>query len=173
MKNAYTHAYCFHPQTGVFTGIEFAQESPLEAGVYLLPAGATLVKPPQAPLGKHAVWRGDVWEVQDTPVIEPAPEEASTEMKPLPPTPPVELPTPEWILDLENLPSLPEPPPLTWDTIRLDRNSRIFISDWTQLADAPLTQEQKNAWAAYRQALRDVPTSFATPEEVVWPTVPV
>jgi hypothetical protein len=28
-------------------------------------------------------------------------------------------------------------------------------SDWTQLPDVPLTEEQKAAWATYRQALRD------------------
>lgn len=62
--------------------------------------------------------------------------------------------------------------PASWDSIRAQRNQLLTQSDWTQLADAPLTQEQKNTWAAYRQALRDVPSSFATPEEVVWPTTP-
>jgi uncharacterized protein YjiS (DUF1127 family) len=61
----------------------------------------------------------------------------------------------------------------TWDSVRRKRNQLLTQSDWTQLADAPLTQEQKNAWAVYRQALRDVPSSAATPEEVVWPTAPV
>jgi hypothetical protein len=61
----------------------------------------------------------------------------------------------------------------TWDSLRANRNQRLSQSDWTQLADAPLTQEQKNAWAAYRQALRDVPSSASTPEEVVWPPTPV
>ena len=30
-------------------------------------------------------------------------------------------------------------------------------SDWTQLADCPLTDEQKAKWNAYRQKLRDIP----------------
>ena len=138
MKNAYS----FHPETGVFIGVEFAQESPLEPGVFLLPAGATFVEPPQVAEGKQAVWNGESWAVEDIP-LPPAPE-------------------PE-----------PEPEPLTWDTIRGQRNFLLAQSDWTQLADAPLTQEQKNAWSVYRQALRDVPSSAATPEEVVWPTAPV
>lgn len=136
-------AYSFHPTTGVFLGVDFAQESPLEPGVFLLPAGATFVKPPQVPEGKQAVWGGESWSVQDIPLApEPQPE-------------------PE-----------PKPDPLTWDSIRAQRNFFLAQSDWTQLADAPLTQEQKNAWAAYRQALRDVPSSFSTPEEVVWPATP-
>ena len=149
MKNAYS----FHPETGVFIGVDFAQESPLEPGVFLLPAGATFVEPPQAPEGKQAVWGGESWSVQDIP-LPPEPEPVAPEPEPEP--------IPE-----------PEPEPLTWDTIRAQRNQLLAQSDWTQLADAPLTQEQKNAWAVYRQVLRDVPSSFATPEEVVWPTTPV
>lgn len=62
--------------------------------------------------------------------------------------------------------------PVNWDSVRQKRNFLLAQSDWTQLTDAPLTQEQKNAWTVYRQALRDVPSSFATPEEVIWPTTP-
>jgi hypothetical protein len=61
---------------------------------------------------------------------------------------------------------------LTWDSIRNERNIKLFQSDWTQLADTPLSQEQKQDWIVYRKALRDVPSSFATPEEVVWPNKP-
>ena len=152
MKNAYS----FHPTTGVFIGVDFAQESPLELGVFLLPAGATFAEPPQVAEGKQAVWGGEAWSVQDIP-LPPEPE----------PTPEPEpfIPEPE--------PSIPEPVPVTWDTIRIERNYLLTQSDWTQLADAPLTQEQKNAWAAYRQALRDVPSHFNLPEEVVWPSAPV
>jgi len=43
------------------------------------------------------------------------------------------------------------------------RNARnVFLkgSDWTQTVDAPLTDEQRAAWATYRQALRDAPASW-------------
>ena len=30
----------------------------------------------------------------------------------------------------------------------------------------------KEAWLTYRQALRDLPQNFETPEEVVWPELP-
>lgn len=135
-------AYSFHPETGIFTGVDFAQESPLEPGVFLLPAGSTFVEPPKADQGKEVVWNGESWLLRDVP-LPPAPEPA------------------------------PEPEPLTWDMVRAKRNQLLSQSDWTQLADAPLTQDQKNAWIVYRQALRDVPFNFNLPEKVVWPTAPV
>jgi hypothetical protein len=58
-----------------------------------------------------------------------------------------------------------------WDAVRGDRNKRLLDSDWTQLPDAPLTEEQKTAWQAYRQALRDV-TQQADPFEIIWPSKP-
>lgn len=152
MKNAYS----FHPKTKVFIGVDFAQESPLQPGVFLLPAGATFVEPPKVAEGKQAVWVGESWSVRDIPL--------PPEPKPTPEPEPA-LPEPE--------PSVLEPVPVTWGAVRIERNCLLAQSDWTQLADAPLTQEQKTAWVAYRQALRDVPTSFSTPEEVVWPTAPV
>jgi hypothetical protein len=43
--------------------------------------------------------------------------------------------------------------------------------DWTQLFDAPLTQQQKDAWASYRQELRDV-TEQENPHDIAWPDAP-
>lgn len=44
-----------------------------------------------------------------------------------------------------------------WTKITLIRNFLLMDSDWTQLADCPLTDEQKARWNAYRQKLRDIP----------------
>lgn len=66
----------------------------------------------------------------------------------------------------------PPVPPLTWDDIRIERDNLLAASDWTRMDDAPLTTEQRDAWAAYRQALRDIPQTFTDPNEVVWPTAP-
>lgn len=41
-----------------------------------------------------------------------------------------------------------------WEQIRLWRNAQLSASDWTQVEDAPV---DKDAWATYRQALRDLP----------------
>ena len=56
--------------------------------------------------------------------------------------------------------------------IRLDRNTLLAKSDWTQMPDSPLTQEQKQAWADYRQALRDLPQSNLDLDAVKWPQQP-
>jgi len=59
-----------------------------------------------------------------------------------------------------------------WAAVRTERNSLLSASDWTQVADAPLTASEKQAWADYRQALRDVPQDFDSPDDVVWPETP-
>ena len=44
--------------------------------------------------------------------------------------------------------------------LRAARDAALKASDWTQLADAPVDQE---AWATYRQALRDLPDAEGWP----------
>jgi hypothetical protein len=39
--------------------------------------------------------------------------------------------------------------------MRRQRDSLLSQSDWTQFIDSPLSEEQKQAWATYRQQLRD------------------
>ena len=56
--------------------------------------------------------------------------------------------------------------------VRAQRNSLLTLCDWTQLPNAPLTAEQKQAWAEYRQALRDVPEQAGFPDAVIWPSTP-
>ena len=53
--------------------------------------------------------------------------------------------------------------------MRRNRNDLLTQSDWTQVADAPV---DKQAWAVYRQALRDVTSQPGFPTEVTWPTKP-
>lgn len=44
--------------------------------------------------------------------------------------------------------------------IREYRNRLLVESDWTQLPDAPLKEEERKAWKDYRQALRDLPQTW-------------
>ncbi len=60
-----------------------------------------------------------------------------------------------------------------WEKIRLNRDRLLKDSDFTQLADAPFNQETKDLWTLYREELRDIPTAFINPEDVVFPTTPV
>lgn len=63
---------------------------------------------------------------------------------------------------------------ITWDDIRNRRSDLLRQCDWTQLSDAPLSAGQRDAWAVYRQALRDIPAVFdlSGPTSVVWPSLP-
>jgi len=59
---------------------------------------------------------------------------------------------------------------LRFSSLRDERNRRLLASDWTQIPDAPVDAK---AWAAYRQALRDLPATIDDPTaEVEWPTPP-
>jgi hypothetical protein len=74
------------------------------------------------------------------------------------------------LLLIEGVLTLTKPEAIvTWETIRLDRNSLLNASDYTQIPDFP---GDKEAWATYRQELRDVPQEFSDPKDVVWPTKP-
>ncbi len=59
--------------------------------------------------------------------------------------------------------------------VRTPRNFDLAMSDWTQMPDAPLSKEQKAAWAQYRQELRDLTKVYAdvqSPADVIPPTKP-
>jgi len=65
----------------------------------------------------------------------------------------------------------PETVPNEWwlERMRIHRNQLIVASDWTQLPDAPVDRQ---AWADYRQALRDFPATWTPGPTVVFPTPP-
>jgi hypothetical protein len=53
--------------------------------------------------------------------------------------------------------------------MRFWRDTELARTDWTQVADAPV---DKAAWATYRQALRDLPSSNADPRQIELPAQP-
>jgi len=66
-----------------------------------------------------------------------------------------------------------------WQELREVRNSLLLRTDWTQLPDNNLTNEQKDAWAIYRQALRNITDEINDPKPLVldlnhpyWPIPP-
>tara|TARA_R100001440_G_scaffold23620_2_gene38490 strand:- start:3386 stop:3811 length:426 start_codon:yes stop_codon:yes gene_type:complete len=62
---------------------------------------------------------------------------------------------------------------LEW--VRTERNDLLIESDWTQVADSPLTDSKKAEWATYRQSLRDLPANNANVtniDDVTFPTAP-
>lgn len=54
------------------------------------------------------------------------------------------------------------------------RNNMLTETDWTQLPDNGLTEEQRAAWRTYRQRLRDLPDHVNWPnlELYDWPSKP-
>ena len=56
-----------------------------------------------------------------------------------------------------------------WENLRSRRNFKLAACDWTQVPDAPVDHA---AWAAYRQALRDLPDNTADPRNPQWPSPP-
>ena len=58
---------------GYFIGLTVADESPLEPGVFLLPAGAVDTAPPNVPEGQRAKWTGAAWALEAIPQPEQGP----------------------------------------------------------------------------------------------------
>jgi hypothetical protein len=55
------------------------------------------------------------------------------------------------------------------ERIRNWRNAKLIASDWTQVSDAVC---DKNAWAIYRQELRDITKQFKNLNSIVFPVSP-
>ena len=55
-----------------------------------------------------------------------------------------------------------------WEGVRARRNKALKNSDVMALQDRVMTDEQK----AYRQALRDLPSTQSDPFNITWPTKP-
>ena len=53
--------------------------------------------------------------------------------------------------------------------VRAERNTKLAATDWTQITDA---SADKQAWATYRQALRDVTAQSGFPLTITWPDAP-
>lgn len=59
-----------------------------------------------------------------------------------------------------------------WQSIRIKRDMLLKESDFTQLPDAPLTEEEKQEIAIYRQTLRDLPENVDI-DNPIFPEKPV
>ena len=65
----------------------------------------------------------------------------------------------------------PETIPSEWleERMRAERGRRLAESDWTPTNDAPADRE---AWATYRQQLRDFPSTWVPAETAEFPDPP-
>tara|TARA_B110000467_G_C18161612_1_gene389956 strand:+ start:409 stop:810 length:402 start_codon:yes stop_codon:yes gene_type:complete len=65
--------------------------------------------------------------------------------------------------------------PISAETLRGQRKTKLKDSDWTVMPDTPLSDSKKAEWVTYRQALRDITDGVDTEEKalaVTWPTAP-
>jgi hypothetical protein len=130
-------------------------------------SNCTDIEPPQGPSGTAPRWTGQGWELAPDhrgEVWHDPQTGASIRVDEVGVEPPTGW---VWGLPPAPLPTAEE----EWGRVRKVRNSRLAASDWTQLPDVPLSQELREQWNVYRQALRDV-TLQPDPFNIVWPTPP-
>jgi len=137
---------------GIYIGSTEATESPLEPGVFLIPAKATAVEVPEYGEDFHARWDGELWDIEliPPPVVEPDPQPAED----------IDVPEPE----PEYVPTIED----HWAYLRRDRDYELAETDYLALTDQTLTEEMR----VYRQALRDLPANTIDPANPVWPPKP-
>lgn len=149
--------YNYSPKNNVYLGSCEADVSPLEPDVYLIPASSTTIAVPDFDEEtQECVWNGASWDVREKGYAERIIEEQKKADEEEPPNTPRDI----------------------WEELRFWRRAYLQQTDWTQFNDSPLTDEERQNWATYRQQLRDLPGNLdqnITEEEydnLVWPTVP-
>lgn len=64
-----------------------------------------------------------------------------------------------------------ETPPLTWEIVREKRDQMLLHAETRYNFDTP--EPIKALWREYKQALRDIPTTYADDiNSIVWPEMP-
>jgi len=76
-----------------------------------------------------------------------------------------------WVVEPMNEEEIEARTKQEWNGVRGQRNFKLASTDWTQIDDTPLTNTDKQLWASYRQALRDI-TTQADPFSIEWPVAP-
>ena len=126
----------------------------------------TAAKPPQALPGMAPRWNGEGWELAPDHRGQVYHDGVSleslliTEVGVLPPA--------GWAFGPAATPAVTADQ--EWERVRATRNRRLAASDWAVLPDVPMSEERRQAWAAYRQALRDI-TRQPDPFKIYWPTI--
>jgi hypothetical protein len=80
--------------------------------------------------------------------------------------------TQTWVVEQLSVTEVTQAKADALQNLRNERTKRLAESDWTQMADAPLTQAQRKTYAAYRQQLRDLPEKTENLLYPVWPVEP-
>lgn len=57
---------------------------------------------------------------------------------------------------------------IVWEQAKMELRN----SDWAVLPDVPMIKSEREAWIAYRKALREIRLQVGFPNDVIWPTHP-
>lgn len=68
--------------------------------------------------------------------------------------------------------TLPPAHTMTAEEARAKRDKLLAETDWTQVLDAPISAECREAFRVYRQALRDITEQEGFPADIAWPVKP-
>ena len=154
--------YSFDRITGEYIGDTVASPNPAfgEEGQpeFLFPAQTTEVPPPSTASNQVACFVSGAWEIisDHRGEVGYTADGAWVQITELGKT-------------IEGL-NLQRTKPITAQAVRAERDGKLLMSDWTQLADVP--QAVKDSYVSYRQALRDVPSQSGFPQSVAWPELP-
>lgn len=158
--------YHYHPQTSIFLGTTEADESPLEPGVFLLPAHATEAQPPVAGDREAAVFGEDGWTLQPDwrGTVYYTADGARHEITALGETPPADA------LDAQPAPT--EDQLAVAARVKRDGLLRSVVDAINAVRWATMSAAEQAAWTAYRRALLDVPDQAGFPTGIDWPAMP-
>jgi hypothetical protein len=67
LENGFLRVYSYNPATGEYAGEDEAQPSPLQPGVFLIPAHATEATPPERKEGHFRKFNGKEWSHEPIP----------------------------------------------------------------------------------------------------------
>lgn len=150
--------YHFSPLTGEYLGDGLALRDPVESKYFLMPADSTDQAPPESGEHQAAVFdrEGQEWSLVDDwrgyeYWTEDGQQHRIDTLNQAPPAGALDAPP-------------PPPPEQVAESKRSRRNGLLRASDWTQLPDSPLSQAQRDAYRAHRQALRDITDDPAWPD---------
>lgn len=64
-------------------------------------------------------------------------------------------------------PEFPDATPAQkWDQFRIWRETQLRLTDWTQLPDAPLSDQEVQKYMTYREFLRNAPQDYSNVEDI-------
>lgn len=159
--------YNYDNTTGEYLGSSNAQANPKAEGEFLPRANATEQAPPIYEDGEKPVFKNNKWVVLKDHRGKTAYNANDRD----------DLYIVEELGDLKEGFVLEQPELVLsddekWEQVRQKRNNLLSQSDWTVLIDSPLTDEKKQEYITYRQALRNLPSKYNNPDDVIYPDQP-